>query len=145
MDDQPTTPEPTAEELLRAVDECYSHRDALAAARYEQELVIMAAVQADLSALEEEFAPGFETIDAEIASLTEQLKARGLAEGASIKAEGCRYQVVYRKGSKSVDWDKMDRIVTKLAKIDPALSAQLTACFSYGEPSASVQLRRGAY
>lgn len=72
----------------------------------EQRAAILRAVQAELDALEAEYAPLFATAEERAAALEAEIRAAVLANGASVR--GSRVQAVYLRGRTTWDTARLD-------------------------------------
>ena len=91
--------------------------------------VMTAEIKAKLAEIEAEFAPGAETVAANIATLTTEVKADVIAAGSTVK--GAHLQAVFSKGR--VSWD------TKALDGYAAAHPEITPFRKEGEPSVSIR------
>ncbi len=91
--------------------------------------VLTAEIKAKLAEIEAEFAPGAETVAANIATLTTEVKADVIAAGSTVK--GAHLQAVFSKGR--VSWD------TKALDGYAAAHPEITPFRKEGEPSVSIR------
>lgn len=94
----------SANETLGKIEDLSDAQDAKAALRLSYEAKraeIMRQIQTELDALEQEFAPLFETVDEHIKDLEREVRESILRYGASVR--GSRIQAVYVKGR--ISWD----------------------------------------
>mgnify|MGYP007071606482 CR=1 FL=1 len=86
-------------------------------------------VEARTAEIEAEFAPKLEAVDANIAALTDEVKAEVIAGGESVK--GDHLHAVYIKGRVSWDSKKLDGLMIAIP--------ELAAARKEGEPSVTIR------
>lgn len=91
--------------------------------------VLTAEIKAQLQEIEAEFSQKVEGVDANIATLTEQVKAEVLKTGASVK--GSYLHAVWAKGRVSWDTKQLDGLMIAIP--------QLAQARKEGEPSVSIR------
>ena len=98
----------------------------------KQELVdaiLTAEIKAKLAEIDAEFSPQVEAVAANIAALTDNIKAEVITTGASVK--GAHLQAVYTKGRVSWDTKMLDGLAIVFPKLEEARKI--------GDPSVSIR------
>jgi hypothetical protein len=120
----------TPEEKLDQLAEFQAQRDALKLeqdARIEQ--VFTPAIRDAMADIEFEFKDKFEAVDANIAKLTEEVKADVIQAGATVK--GSHLMAVFNRGRVSWDTKKLDGMMIVLP--------QLAEARKEGDPSVAIR------
>lgn len=115
---------------LDALADYQAQRDYLALKKQELiDSVITPEIHARLDEIEAEFAPQFQAVDANIASLELEIKAAVIEAGASVKGE--HLQAVFSKGR--VSWD------AKACDAYSVAHPEILAFRKEGDPSVSIR------
>jgi hypothetical protein len=127
----------TTNEAVRKVEALADAREAkddLIAGYESKKAEILRSIQAELEALEAEFAPIIETAGQRVTELEQEVRAMVLKYGASVK--GTRLQAVYAKGRTS--WDT--RGLSNYAVRHP----EVLEYQKIGEPTISIRTVKGS-
>ncbi len=120
----------TIQQKLDALDDLNMQAECLRIDYEEKRKAILAAVQADLDALDAEYQPLKDTVSANITALEAEIKSDVLEHGETVK--GAHVMAVYVNGRVSWDTKKLDGMMS--------LIPQLADARKQGEPS--VQIRK---
>ena len=119
----------TIQQKLNDLDELEMRREVLRIDYEEKRKAILAAVQADLDALDAEYQPLKDTVSANITALEGDIKADVIAHGETVK--GAHVMAVYVNGRVSWDTKKLDGMMS--------LIPQLADARKQGEPSVTIR------
>ena len=119
----------TIQQKLDALDDLNMQAECLRIDYEEKRKAILAAVQADLDALDAEYLPMKDAVTANITALEGDIKADVIAHGETVK--GAHVMAVYVNGRVSWDTKKLDGMMS--------LIPQLADARKQGEPSVTIR------